>query len=115
MVFRCTCRNDRAREADSPGFSCESEQLHSVARRRLLACVFGRLRRRVRGGDSGERARSMRRRDFLILLGSAAAILPLPGSAQPSSAVRRVGWIGYGTEADGRLFLEAFLSGMGEH
>ena len=35
----------------------------------------------------------MRRRDIILLLGLLALLRPLPGAAQPSKRVRRIGWI----------------------
>jgi len=35
----------------------------------------------------------MRRRDIILLLGLPALLRPLPGAAQPSKRVRRIGWI----------------------
>ena len=55
----------------------------------------------------------MRRRDFITLLASAAAVWPLAARAQQTDRVRRIGVLMGGTEnADGRAWVAAFVQGL---
>ena len=53
----------------------------------------------------------MRRREFITLLGGAAAAWPLGAQAQQQARVPRIGWIGIGTP-QGSEFLEAVKQGL---
>ena len=53
----------------------------------------------------------MKRRDFLALLGGAAAVYPLTGYAQQPARMSRIGWIAIGTP-QGSEFLEAVREGL---
>jgi putative ABC transport system substrate-binding protein len=56
----------------------------------------------------------MRRREFVILLGGAAATWPLPAQAQQSEKVRRIGVLMAHRESDPEFqdYLEAFRQGL---
>ena len=57
----------------------------------------------------------MRRRDFITLVGGAAAAWPLAAQAQPTR-VARIGYVsGTGSAADRGPFVEALQQGMREH
>lgn len=56
----------------------------------------------------------MRRRDFITLLGGAAAIWPLQTRAQQSTTVRRVAWLGIGTPGTASSYLEGLRAGLSE-
>jgi ABC-type uncharacterized transport system substrate-binding protein len=53
----------------------------------------------------------MKRRDFLALLGGAAAVYPLTARAQQPARMSRIGWIAIGTP-QGSEFLEAVREGL---
>ena len=55
----------------------------------------------------------MRRRDFIALIGSAAALWPLPARAQQRKRVRRISEL-HGTASTGQAFHAAFLRRPGE-
>ena len=55
----------------------------------------------------------MRRREFIILIGSVAAARPLAAPAQ-QPAMPVVGWLGSGTEPSERHLLTAFHDGLAE-
>ena len=58
----------------------------------------------------------MRRRDFIKVIGSAAASWPLVVRAQQPSHVARIGYVsGTGSAADRGPFVEALQQGMHEH
>jgi putative ABC transport system substrate-binding protein len=54
----------------------------------------------------------MKRREFIALLGSAAAALPLPAAAQPK--IPRIGFMGNSTAALEANLLDAFREGLRE-
>ena len=54
----------------------------------------------------------MRRREFIGLLGGAAALWPLAARAQQSAKPHRIGYLHGGTEAGDRGFLDEFKAGM---
>jgi len=53
----------------------------------------------------------MKRRDFLALLGGAAAVYPLTARAQQPARMSRIGWIAIGTP-QGSEFFEAVREGL---
>jgi hypothetical protein len=53
----------------------------------------------------------MRRRDFITLLGGAAAVYPLIARAQQPARMSRIGWIAIGTP-QGSEFFEAVREGL---
>src|SRR5688572_19825399 len=55
----------------------------------------------------------MKRRDFLALLGGAAAVYPLTVHAQQPARMSRIGWIAIGTP-QGSEFFEAVKQGLRE-
>jgi putative tryptophan/tyrosine transport system substrate-binding protein len=55
----------------------------------------------------------MQRRDFLALLGGAAAVYPLTARAQQPARMSRIGWIAIGTP-QGSEFFEAVKQGLRE-
>ncbi len=56
----------------------------------------------------------MRRRDFIALLGSAAAIRPLGARAQQPAKTARIGYLGFGTAAAAASRVEALRVGLGD-
>src|SRR5262245_66305189 len=54
----------------------------------------------------------MRRREFITLLGGAAATWPLVAQGQQTSEVPRVGFVYAGSKAAAALRIEAILSGL---
>jgi putative tryptophan/tyrosine transport system substrate-binding protein len=57
----------------------------------------------------------MRRRDFIVLVGSGTALWPLQVHAQPSQKMSRIGVLLPGTPASFALRADAFLGGLREH
>jgi ABC-type uncharacterized transport system substrate-binding protein len=57
----------------------------------------------------------MTRREFITLLGSAAAAWPLAGRAQTSMKRPLIAWLSLGERTSSWVFVEAFLQGMREH
>ena len=55
----------------------------------------------------------MRRRDFIVVLGSAVAARPFAARAE-QSAMPVVGWLGGGTAASQRALVDAFVRRLGE-
>ena len=55
----------------------------------------------------------MRRREFIMMLGSAAA-LPLAARAQPTAKVPRIGWLSPGSATSDENFLGSFRDGLRE-
>src|SRR6478609_2571316 len=67
------------------------------------------------GAIPGLRDERMRRREFMSLLGGAAAAWPIAAHAQPTR-VARIGYVsGTGSAADRGPFVEALRQGMREH
>src|SRR5215470_10738988 len=64
------------------------------------------------GGLVGEQL--MRRRDFITLLGGAAAAWPLAARAQQAGKVARLGWLRLGSAADFAGRVEALRTGLRE-
>jgi putative tryptophan/tyrosine transport system substrate-binding protein len=58
----------------------------------------------------------VRRRDFIALVGGAAAASPVAARGQPAPRVRRLGWLYPFDESDpsGRLWMAAFIQGLAE-
>jgi putative tryptophan/tyrosine transport system substrate-binding protein len=56
----------------------------------------------------------MRRRQFITLLGGAAAALPLAARAQQAAKVARIGWMSRGNAAANDPNMNAFRQGMRE-
>jgi putative tryptophan/tyrosine transport system substrate-binding protein len=56
----------------------------------------------------------MKRRDFITLLGGAAALWPLAGRAQPSGKLTTIGFLGGATEPATRTWLAAFVQRLRE-
>src|SRR5271166_732795 len=56
----------------------------------------------------------MRRREFITILGGAAATWPLAARAQGSTKRPLVAWLGLGTQPGSSVFVDAFLQGMRE-
>src|SRR5262245_64004568 len=56
----------------------------------------------------------MKRREFFVLLGGAAAALPLPANAQPSAKIPRIGLMVTGSleSPEARVQLDAFRQGL---
>jgi putative ABC transport system substrate-binding protein len=57
----------------------------------------------------------MRRREFISLLGGAAAVWPLAARAQPAAKRPLIAWLSLGAPVATRVFIDAFLQGMREH
>jgi ABC-type uncharacterized transport system substrate-binding protein len=56
----------------------------------------------------------MKRREFISLLGGAAAAWPLAARAQQAERMRRIGVLSIGSAATARHLVEAFFKGMAE-
>jgi len=56
----------------------------------------------------------VKRREFITLLGGAAAAWPLAARAQVPTKRPLVAWLGLGTQPGSSVFVDAFLQGMRE-
>jgi putative tryptophan/tyrosine transport system substrate-binding protein len=56
----------------------------------------------------------MKRRDFITLLGGAAAVWPLAARAQQPSKLPTIGYFGGGTPTAQRAWVDAFVRRLGE-
>ena len=56
----------------------------------------------------------MRRREFLGVVGGAAAVWPLAALAQPTGKLPTIGFLGGGTLASQRAWLAAFVRRLNE-
>ena len=64
------------------------------------------------GMTLGSGKKPMRRREFISLLGGAAATWPLPARAQQRERMRRIGWLASGDPISYRPSLAAFRDGL---
>src|SRR5262245_36813906 len=62
------------------------------------------------GPNAGERP--MRRREFITLIGGAAAGWPFAARAQQATRPPRIGWLSTGSPVSHRLSLAAFQDGL---
>src|SRR5262249_38270538 len=84
---------------------------HLVPPRRMDAAVC-RAECAILSVRSTGRHRAVKRRDFITLVGGAAAAWPLAGRAQQSAtSIPRVGWLVTGSPAEYRFSLAAFRGG----
>src|SRR6476661_2180185 len=57
----------------------------------------------------------MKRRDFLCVVGAAAASWPMPATAQQSSKTLTIGFMGSATQSAWSTWTAAFVQRLGEH
>src|ERR1039458_698899 len=85
-------------------------QMLSIPVSGLSKHSFGLIRCHLRKTEE----RSMRRRDFLGVIGGAAVVLPLAARAQQPSTVPVVGFLHSGSEAPNAHLVSAFRKGLSE-
>src|SRR5262245_63095902 len=90
-----------------------SEQFRSVCKTRRRS--YGRLRVRRTDCDGGAPVSGMRRREFITLLGGAAAVAwPLAARAQQPGKLPTIGFLGSGTAATQSQWTGAFVQRLRE-
>jgi len=99
----------RARILDAARLPAASRSAEVADGTRLSYCeITGIVRRDGATDGTG----SMRRRDFITLLGGAAAAWPLAARAQAPSRMRRIAWLGLGRGDVPSPYVDALRSGL---